>query len=110
PIEIQALTDAFGQYTQRRNFCAIGSVKINIGHALTAAGVAGLIKVLLCLKHRTLVPSLHLQTANPHIAFAESPFYVNTAVRNWNTPPGEPRQAVISSFGFSGTNAHVAVR
>ncbi len=109
PIEVAALTDAFRQFTGRRQFCAIGSVKTNIGHAMPASGLAGLIKVLLCLSHRELVPSLHLQRENSHIDFAGSPFHVNTQRRPWPAAEGAPRRAAVSSFGLSGTNAHLVV-
>ncbi|MBF0395461.1 MAG: SDR family NAD(P)-dependent oxidoreductase, partial [Desulfobacterales bacterium] len=105
PIEIHALTDAFRKYTNKTNYCGIGSVKTNIGHTLAAAGIAGLIKILLCIKHKKLVPSLHFENENPHIKFKESPFYVNTKVCDWN----KPRIAAISAFGFSGTNAHLII-
>jgi polyketide synthase PksN len=109
PIEIQALTAAFNKYTQNRHYCAVGSVKTNIGHTLHAAGIAGLIKVLLSLQHKQLPPSLNFKKANEHINFRESPFYVNTQLKEW---PGEgnlPRRAAVSSFGFSGTNCHIIV-
>ncbi|HEX9925047.1 MAG TPA: SDR family NAD(P)-dependent oxidoreductase, partial [Anaerolineae bacterium] len=108
PIEVDALTDAFRRYTNKKGYCAIGSVKTNIGHTLTAAGVAGVIKVLLALKHKKLPPSLHFEVPNTHIDFENSPFYVNTELQDW---PGEngPRRAAVSSFGFSGTNAHLVI-
>ncbi|MCQ1581991.1 SDR family NAD(P)-dependent oxidoreductase, partial [Streptomyces parvus] len=109
PIEFQALTRAFRHYTDRRQYCAIGSVKTNIGHAAPASGMAGLIKVLLALRHRELPRSLHFDQGNPHIDFEGSPFYVNTVHRSWPAEPGRPRRAALSSFGFSGTNAHVVV-
>ncbi|MCP4701907.1 MAG: amino acid adenylation domain-containing protein, partial [Gammaproteobacteria bacterium] len=109
PIEVQALTDAFRKYTNKTQYCAIGSVKTNIGHALMAAGIAGLIKLLLCLKHKKLVPSLNLEVENEHINFKNSPFYVNTEFKDWKTEPGAARRAAISSFGFSGTNAHLVI-
>ncbi|QUX26970.1 SDR family NAD(P)-dependent oxidoreductase [Nocardiopsis akebiae] len=109
PIEFQALTRAFRHYTDKREYCAIGSVKTNIGHAAPASGVAGLIKILLALRHRELPRSLHFERGNAHIDFAGSPFYVNTAHRPWTTEPGRPRRAALSSFGFSGTNAHAVV-
>ncbi|MGW1130840.1 SDR family NAD(P)-dependent oxidoreductase [Streptomyces griseoluteus] len=109
PIEFQALTRAFRHYTDRRQYCAIGSVKTNVGHAAPASGMAGLIKVLLALRHRELPRSLHFDQGNPHIDFEGSPFYVNTVHRSWPAEPGRPRRAALSSFGFSGTNAHVVV-
>lgn len=109
PIEFAALTEAFGGSVDPRGRCAIGSVKSNIGHALTSAGIAGLLKVLLSLKHRALPPSLHFKTANRHIDIERSPFYVNTALRPWESG-GQSRHAAVSSFGFSGTNVHLVVR
>jgi amino acid adenylation domain-containing protein len=106
PIEIAGLTQAFRATTDRKNFCAIGSVKTNIGHLDVAAGVAGVIKTVLALQHRQIPPSLHYSEANPQIAFAESPFFVNTQLREWK-PDGVPRRAGVSSFGVGGTNAHV---
>ncbi|WP_437595490.1 SDR family NAD(P)-dependent oxidoreductase [Sorangium sp. So ce590] len=109
PIEIHALTDAFAAFTDKKRFCPVGSVKTNIGHTLAASGMASLIKVLCCLKHRTLVPSLHFDRPNRHIDFDNSPFYVNTATRDWIPAGDHPRRAAISSFGMSGTNVHVIV-
>ncbi|MBU6398819.1 MAG: SDR family NAD(P)-dependent oxidoreductase [Verrucomicrobia bacterium] len=109
PIEIEALTNAFRKYTRDSGFCAIGSVKTNIGHAATAAGVAGLLKAVLALKHRQLPPSLHFHEANGEIRFEDSPFFVNTSLRDWALPAGTPRRAAVSSFGFSGTNVHLVV-
>jgi amino acid adenylation domain-containing protein/thioester reductase-like protein len=109
PIEIHALTDAFRKYTNKTQYCAIGSVKTNIGHTSFASGIASVIKLLLCLKHKKLVPSLHLEKENEHINFKDSPFYVNTGFKEWKMKPGIPRRAAISSFGFSGTNAHLVI-
>ncbi|HXO42005.1 MAG TPA: beta-ketoacyl synthase N-terminal-like domain-containing protein, partial [Thermoanaerobaculia bacterium] len=109
PIELGALTRAFAEHTARRNFCAIGSLKTNIGHLDTAAGVCGLIKAVLALHHRTLPPSLHFQTPNPRIDFANSPFFVNTELRPWEVPGGGPRRAGVTSLGMGGTNAHVVL-
>ena len=109
PIEVQALTDAFRNFTDKRQYSALGSVKTNIGHTFAAAGAAGFIKTLLCLKHQTLVPSLHFKQPNEHINFKDSPFYVNTQLQEWKTDNNVPRRAAISSFGFSGTNAHMVV-
>ena len=108
PLEIEALTEVFRASTGKRKFCAIGSVKTNIGHLDVAAGVAGLIKTVLALKHRELPPSLHFQRPNESINFEETPFFVNSGLRPWNTN-GEPLRAGVSSFGIGGTNAHVVV-
>jgi acyl transferase domain-containing protein len=108
PIEIAALTQAFRARTAKKEFCAIGSVKTNIGHLDSAAGVAGLIKTVLALKHKMLPPSLHFTEPNPNIDFANSPFYVNAALKEWRAN-GSPRRAGVSSFGIGGTNAHVIV-
>lgn len=105
PIEIRALTEAFRAQTDKKNFCAVGSVKTNIGHLDSAAGVAGLIKTALALKHRMIPPSLHFKQPNPKIDFANSPFYVNDRLKEWRTG-ATPRLAGVSSFGIGGTNAH----
>ncbi|WP_367579363.1 type I polyketide synthase [Nostoc sp. PCC 7107] len=106
PIEISALTKAFTARTQKKGYCAIGSVKTNIGHLNTAAGITGLIKTILSLKHQKIPPSLHFQQPNPEIDFANSPFYVNSQLAEWETN-GTPRRAGVSSFGIGGTNAHI---
>ena len=125
PIEVQALTEAFQTSTQqkrvrnsgetpeckthsRQGFCALGSVKSNVGHLDAAAGVTGLIKTVLSLHHQAIPPSLHFQQPNPEIDFDNSPFFVNTKLRPWHR--GEtPRRAGVSSFGIGGTNAHVVL-
>ncbi|MDK8181883.1 beta-ketoacyl synthase N-terminal-like domain-containing protein [Paenibacillus sp. UMB4589-SE434] len=109
PIEVEALTAAFQTYTQKKGYCALGSVKSNIGHLLTAAGAAGVIKVLLSMQHKLLPPTIHFEALNDHITLSESPFYVNTQLRPWNTAASAPRRAAVSSFGFSGTNAHLVI-
>jgi microcystin synthetase protein McyG len=106
PVEIFGLNKAFRRGTQDRQFCAIGSVKTNIGHLEAAAGVASLIKAVLALEHRTLPPSLHFRRANPAIDFAATPFFVNTQCREWEQDHG-PRRAAVNSLGIGGTNAHV---
>lgn len=106
PIEVAALAQAFRTQTSAKNYCAIGSVKTNIGHTDAAAGVAGLIKAVLALKHKQLPPSLNFRQPNPNIDFAGSPFFVNTKLTEWQTN-GTPRRAGVSSFGIGGTNAHV---
>ena len=107
PVEFSGITDAFAAYTNRRNFCAVGSIKSNIGHLDNAAGVTGVIKGILSLKHRTLFPSLHFDTPNPFIDFANSAAYVNSGLQPWETGGDFPRRCGISSFGLSGTNAHL---
>ena len=115
PIEIAGLTRAFENNTSDKQFCAIGSVKSNIGHCESAAGIAGITKLLLQLKHRQLVPSLHSSVTNPEIDFKNTPFIVQQALTDWKRPQvtinGEmkeyPRRAGISSFGAGGMNAHL---
>jgi acyl transferase domain-containing protein/thioesterase domain-containing protein/acyl carrier protein len=107
PIEVAALTQAFRAHTNRSGFCAIGSLKSNIGHLDTAAGVASFIKVVQSLAHREIPPSLHFQQPNPAIDFGATPFWVNTQLRPWTPPVGTPRRAGVSSLGVGGTNAHV---
>ena len=106
PIEVEALTRAFRRRTQRRQFCALGSVKTNIGHLDNAAGIAGLIKAVLALKHKTIPPSLHFERPNPAMDLANSPFFVNAQAVNWRAGD-HPRRAGLSSFGIGGTNAHI---
>ncbi len=103
PVEIKALKNAFN--SEKKQFCAIGSVKTNIGHLDAASGVAGLIKTALMLKHRVLPASLHYEKPNSKIDFQNSPFYVNTRLTPWDPAP-YPRRAGVSSFGIGGTNAH----
>ena len=106
PIEISALTQAYRNFTDKKQYCAIGSVKTNIGHTDTAAGVMGLIKTALALKHKKIPASLHFNKPNPEIDFENSPFFVNTELKDWEVPEGVPRRAGVSSFGIGGTNAH----
>lgn len=108
PIEIAALTKAFRLKTERKSYCAIGSVKTNIGHLDAAAGIAGLVKAALSLKHRQIPPSLHFTRPNPELNIEESPFFVNTALSDWKTE-SPLRYAGVSSFGIGGTNAHVVL-
>jgi amino acid adenylation domain-containing protein len=106
PIEVEALTRVFRTFTQRRRYCAIGSIKGNFGHATTAAGIAGTLKLVLALRNRKIPATLHFATPNPRIDFASSPFFVNNKLIDWESQEG-PRRAGVSSFGFCGTNAHV---
>jgi phthiocerol/phenolphthiocerol synthesis type-I polyketide synthase E len=108
PIEIAALTKAFRLGTDRRGFCAVGSVKTNIGHLDAAAGVAGLIKTVLALENRLIPPSLHFEQSNPRIDFGSTAFYVNSRLSEWKRGV-TPRRAGVSSFGIGGTNAHVVL-
>ncbi|WP_281988846.1 SDR family NAD(P)-dependent oxidoreductase [Aquimarina aggregata] len=109
PIEVRALTKSFRKFTNKTNFCGIGSVKTNIGHAQTASGVASIIKVLLALKNEQIPPSLHYNHLNEHIDIARSPFFIADKAMDWKSNPSQPRKAAISSFGFSGTNAHIVI-
>jgi acyl transferase domain-containing protein/NAD(P)-dependent dehydrogenase (short-subunit alcohol dehydrogenase family) len=113
PIEVASLNKAFQQYTRDSGFCLIGSVKSNIGHCESAAGIAGLTKILLQMQHQQIVPSLHSAQLNPHIDFASTPFIVNQTLRPWEQPVIDgrtlPRIAGISSFGAGGSNAHLIV-
>lgn len=106
PIEISALDKAFGEYTKKKAFCAIGSVKSNIGHLEAAAGIAGITKVLLQMKHKKFVPSIHAAELNKKIDFEHSAFYVQRDCEEWKTR-GHKRMAGISAFGAGGSNAHV---
>ncbi len=108
PIEIAALTQAFRVSTDRKNFCAVGSVKTNLGHLGAAAGMAGLLKTVLALKHRVLPPSLHFERPNPSLNLEQSPFYVNTTRSTWDAGE-QPLRAGVSSFGIGGTNVHMVV-
>ncbi len=109
PIEVEGLTQAFRHYTDKTGYCALGSVKGNIGHALYAAGVAGALKLVLALKHRQLPPAASFERLNPHIDLSDSPFVVNTALKPWPENAKGGRSAVVSAFGFSGTNAHLVL-
>jgi phthiocerol/phenolphthiocerol synthesis type-I polyketide synthase E len=108
-IEAQALAHAFRPHTSRRGFCALGSVKTNIGHLDVASGVAGLIKTVLALEHRQIPPTLHLVHPNPEIDFAASPVRLATELADWPAGEDAPRRAGVSSFGFGGTNVHLVL-
>jgi acyl transferase domain-containing protein/acyl carrier protein len=105
PIEIASLSEAYRAFTDKKGYCAIGSVKANIGHLDTAAGVAGFIKAVQALVHKQLPPSVNFRAPNPAIDFAASPFHVNTELREWKAS-GSPRRAAVNSLGIGGTNAH----
>ena len=104
-IEVEALNIAFNK--DKSFSCPIGSVKTNIGHLDTAAGVAGLIKTVLSLKNRKIPASLHFNVPNPNINFEDGPFYVNNGLTDWKSKDGFPLRAAVNSFGVGGTNAHV---
>lgn len=108
PIEIQALIETSADSSLRKQSCAIGSVKANIGHTAEASGVAGLIKTVLSLKHRKIPASLHFTKPNPKIDLENSPFYVNDKLKEW-VGNGSPLRAGVSSFGIGGSNAHVVL-
>ncbi|MEY4484011.1 MAG: beta-ketoacyl-acyl-carrier-protein synthase, partial [Verrucomicrobiota bacterium] len=117
PLEIEGLTRAFRPDTRDNGYCALGSAKSNIGHLEAAAGIAGLIKIVMQMKHGQLAPSLHSSTPNPNIDFADTPFHVQQGLEEWNRPvvvndgvaKTRPRIAGLSSFGAGGANAHVIV-
>jgi acyl transferase domain-containing protein len=106
PIEVAALTKAFRAKTQAKQFCAIGTAKVNVGHLDIAAGVTGLIHATHVVRDGKMPPTIHFQKPNPRFDFADSPFFVNTTLRDWNSQNG-PRRAGVSAFGVGGTNAHV---
>ncbi len=108
PIEVTALTQAYGAETERTQFCALGSVKSNIGHTDTAAGVAGTIKAIQAIKHAQIPPTLHFRAPNPAVDFDSSPFYVAAELKPW-PDDGHPRRAGVSSLGVGGTNAHIVL-
>lgn len=109
PIEIKGITDAFKTVTDKRNFCAVSSVKTNIGHLDNAAGIAGLLKAVLSLQQRKLFPSLHFTQINPFIDLANSAVYVNATLADWQPTADIPRRCGVSSFGLSGTNVHIVL-
>ncbi|MCW3072739.1 MAG: hypothetical protein JWO44_2629 [Bacteroidetes bacterium] len=109
PIEIEGITKAFSEFTDKRQFCAVSTIKSAIGHTNTAAGIAGLIKTVISLKNKELYPSLHFSEPNPLIDFINSPVYINTKRNYWKTGADQPRRAGVSSFGLSGTNCHVVL-
>ncbi len=109
PIEVEGLTKSFNYFTSKKDYCGLGSVKSNIGHLLNAAGVAGVIKLILSLKHKKLPPTIHYQHLNEHIELKNTPFYVNTKCKDWDVRESQKRSCAVSSFGFSGTNAHVVL-
>ncbi len=108
-MEVEALIESFQSFTQNKNYCALGSVKSNIGHLLSASGVSGVIKIVLALQHRMLPPTIHFEKLNEYISLDDTPFYINTKLQPWEVAAGTLRRACVNSFGFSGTNAHVVI-
>lgn len=106
-VEFEALNRAFEEYTDKKEFCAVGSIKSNLGHLNEASGILGFIKTVMVLNHRIIPPSIHFQKPNKLLDIADSPLYVNTKIRNWNT--NKIRIAGINSFGLSGTNCHIVL-
>lgn len=109
PIEVTGLTKAFADVTSEKRFCPLGAVKTNIGHLGSVAGLAGLLKTVLSLKHKKIPPIVNFSGPNPYIDFASAPVFVNTELQEWSHASQHPRRAGVSSFGLSGTNCHVIV-
>ncbi|MGW2264684.1 amino acid adenylation domain-containing protein [Streptomyces koyangensis] len=109
PVELEALGRALGEGTGRTGFCTVGSVKPGIGHLDSCAGMAGLLKTVLMLRHRTLVPTLHLTRPNPELRLDGGPLVLGTELRPWTTREGVPRRAGVSALGVGGTNAHLVL-
>lgn len=107
PIEVAGLTRAYRRYTDKKHFCGIGSVKTNIGHLVSAGGVASMIKTLMGMQHRKIPANLNFEKPNPKIDFASSPFYVVDKTKEWLPTGGSLLRAGVSSFGIGGTNAHL---
>ncbi|MGB8453573.1 MAG: SDR family NAD(P)-dependent oxidoreductase [Anaerocolumna sp.] len=108
PVEIEGLTKAFNQHTNRKQFCAIGSVKSNIGHLYECSGLASLIKVVLSLNNQMMLPSVYFEKPNRKIDFCNSAVFINSILRHWEAQD-EKRLCGVSSFGFSGTNSHIVL-
>lgn len=109
PIEVQGLNDAFRKFTDKKAYCALGSVKSNLGHTLGAAGAAGVLKAVLSIQNRCLPPTINFEKLNEEIPFADGPFFVNDKLKEWEVPDGQIRRACVSSFSYSGTNAHIVL-
>ncbi|WP_261595463.1 SDR family NAD(P)-dependent oxidoreductase, partial [Pseudoalteromonas holothuriae] len=110
PIEVAALKESFAEYTNEQHYCALGSVKSNIGHLLTAAGISAVVKVVMALKHKQLPPTINFHTLNENIDLSNSPFFISNTLQPWQIEKGKRRLACVSSFGFSGTNAHLVLQ
>ncbi len=108
PIEIKGINNAFSKYTNKKQFCAVSSVKTNIGHLCEAAGIVSFIKAVLALKNKKIPPTNYFNTPNRNIKFEKLPVYVNTKLRDWQSDEN-PRRCGVSSFGISGTNCHIVI-
>lgn len=109
PIEVEALTETFKSYTSNTNYCALGSVKSNIGHLFGASGITSFIKMVLSLHNKKLPPTINFSKLNNMISLDNSPFYINTQLKAWDTCENAPRRGAVSAFGFSGSNAHIVI-
>ncbi|NSB14158.1 SDR family NAD(P)-dependent oxidoreductase [Clostridium beijerinckii] len=109
-IELEALSSVFCKKTNKKEYCAIGSVKSNIGHTSAVSGIASIQKVLLCMKNEKLVPTLNVKNKNSFFNFEQSPFYINTELKDWKIDNDSIRTSSVSSFGFSGCNAHLVLK
>jgi polyketide synthase PksN len=109
PIEIEGIQSAFSRFTSKKQFCAIGSVKSNLGHPDHSAGISSLIKAVLSLKNKAIPPTLHFNRPNRKINFENTCVYVNDRLSQWETEEGQPRRCGVSSFGLSGTNCHIVL-
>lgn len=109
PIEIDALNNAFKAYTNLKQFCAVGSLKTNIGHTDSTAGIAAIIKAAMALKHKEIPPTLHFKRPNKNINFEQTAIHINDRLTKWETKEEMPRRCGVNSFGFSGTNCHVVL-
>ncbi|UUI85040.1 phosphopantetheine-binding protein [Bacillus halotolerans] len=110
PIEINALAEAFKDYTEERSYCALTSTKPNIGHTLAASGIVSLISLVMSLKKETIPASINCEQVNDYIQWENSPFFINRENRKWTDKEGKNRLGAVSSFGISGTNAHVVLQ
>ena len=108
PVEVQSLEEVFGEKTKKTSFCALGSLKGNIGHTHIASGVLGLIKTVMALRNKSIPPMANIKTPNPAIDWVNSPFYINSRLRRWVSKNG-PRRGAVSSFGVGGSNAHLVL-
>lgn len=109
PIEMNALNSAFGSMTNKKQYCAVTSIKANIGHALAASGIVNLIAMVMAMKNKLIPKSIHCEEVNEYIGWSDSPFYINRENKKWETDQGDARVGGVSAFGMSGTNVHVIV-